>query len=311
MENRSAGVPATPDGRELDRRLAAVEGVVLDLDGCLILSTEPAGHDAVALPGAAELVAAARSSGRRVVAFTNASARTPEQISGSLRGLGVDLRPADILTPTVVAAGRIRERFADGHVLAFGGPGVVDVLAAAGIHVLTATQVQAGAQVAAVVVGWDPTFDQPKLQAAAEALWAGAALLVATDAPAFATAGRRTAGLVGFIAAGLARVGGCGYEVMGKPSAPAVAAAAAVLQTRPDALLVVGDDLTLEVAMARLAGGVGVLVTTGLHTRADASAAPAGLRPDLVVDRLDELAEALLRADRSASAAAGHEAGRP
>jgi ribonucleotide monophosphatase NagD (HAD superfamily) len=67
-------------------------------------------------------------------------------------------------------------------------------------------------------------------------------------------------------------------------------------------MLVVGDDLTLEVAMARRAGGVGVLVTTGMHSRADARDAPPEQRPHLVVDDLGQLATALRAADRQLSA---------
>lgn len=281
----------------LPARLAAVEGVVFDVDGCLILSGSPAGHDGTALPGAVDAVRAIRDSGRRVVAFTNASARPPAQIADSLRQLGFDLAAEDVLTPSVVAASTVRQRFGDAPVLAFGGSGVLEVLAAAGVRLVDDAGSDGAARPAAVVVGWDAGFDQPKVQAAAEALWAGAPLLVTSDAPAFATAGRRTVGLAGFIAAGLGHVAGCGYEVLGKPSALAVQAAAERLGIAPDRMLVAGDDLTLETAMAHRAGGVGVLVTTGMHSRDDALRLPPEHRPHLVVDHLTELVDALTRAD--------------
>jgi HAD superfamily hydrolase (TIGR01450 family) len=278
------------------RRLAAVQGVVFDVDGCLILSTSPAGHDGSALPGAVQAVEAIRAGGRRVVAFTNASARSPAEIAESLRRLGFDLAAEEVLTPSVVAASTVRQRFGDAPVLAFGGPGVLEVLADAGVRLVDGTD---GAPVAAVVIGWDSDFDQPKVQVAAEALWAGAPMLVTSDATAFATAGRRSAGLAGFIAAGLAHVAGCGYEVLGKPSRLAVDTAAERLGVAPERILVAGDDLGLEAAMAYVAGGVGVLVTTGMHSRQDAQGAPPDRRPHLVVDRLTDLADALATADRT------------
>jgi len=281
-------------------RLAGVGGVVFDVDGCLILSSQPAGHDGTALPGAVAAVEAIRASGRRVIAFTNASSRPPAQIAESLRELGFRFATEDVLTPSVVAAAVVRQRFGDAPILAFGGSGVLDVLVDAGLQMATAGS---GAPVAAVVVGWDVAFDQPKLQAAAEALWAGAPLLVTSDAPAFATAGRRSAGVAGFIAAGLARVGGKPYEVLGKPSQLAVTTVADRLGVPPERLLVVGDDLNLEVAMAHRAGGVGVLVTTGMHGRDDARAAATERRPHLVVDALAELVEALRAADAAAGGA--------
>lgn len=276
---------------ELSRRLADVEGLVFDIDGCLILSTQPAGHDGLTLPGAVEAVTALRASGRRLVAFTNASNRPPRQIAESLRELGFGFADEAVMTPSVVAADVVLQRFGDAPVLAFGASGVVDVLADAGVRLATPGD---GAAIAAVVVGWDAAFDQTKLQAAAEAVWAGAPLLVTSDAPAFATKGRRTAGAAGFIANGLAHVTGTPYEVMGKPSLLAAATAATRLGVAPERMLVAGDDLTLEVAMARRVGGVGVLVTTGMHSRDDAARAPEHQRPDLVVDSLAELADRLL-----------------
>jgi HAD superfamily hydrolase (TIGR01450 family) len=296
-DDRPDGGPdgAADDGPHdaLPARLAAVEGIVFDIDGCLILSSQPAGHDGAVLPGAVDAVRRLRASGRRVVAFTNASNRPPERIAESLRELGFGFADDEVLTPSVVAADVVRSRFGDAPVLAFGAAGVVDVLAAAGARLATPGD---GTTVAAVVVGWDAAFDQPKLQAAAEAVWSGAPLLVTSDAPAFATKGRRTAGAAGFIANGLAHVTGRPYEVLGKPSALAAAAAADRLGVEPGRMLVAGDDLTLEVAMARRTGGVGVLVTTGMHSRADADAAAGDLRPHLVVDALAELADAVLGA---------------
>jgi phosphoglycolate phosphatase-like HAD superfamily hydrolase len=61
------------------------------------------------------------------------------------------------------------------------------------------------------------------------------------------------------------------------------------LGVEPGRLLVVGDDLTLEIRMARAAGAVAVLTTTGTHDAGDAGRAGPGDRPDLVVDGLPEL----------------------
>jgi len=284
---------------DLCRRLARAQGVVVDVDGCLILSDQPAGHGGTPLTGAVEAVHAVRAGGRRVVAFTNASSRTPAEIARSLDELGFGFGDRDVLTPSVVAARVLLQRFGDKPILAFGGHGLFEVLREAGVRLASPGD---GDAVAAVVAGWDIAFDEPKLQAAAEAVWRGAPLLVTSDAPAFAIRGRRAAGVAGFIANGLAHVTGVEYEVLGKPSALAAATAAERLGVAPDRMLVVGDDLTLEVAMARRAGGVGVLVTTGLNSRSDALAAPPQSRPDLVVDGLGELVDALDRADRCGQA---------
>jgi HAD superfamily hydrolase (TIGR01450 family) len=283
---------AAPD---LDVRLARVHGVVFDVDGCLVLSDEPGGEGGSALPGAAEAVRAVRASGRSVVAFTNASSQVPAAIAASLSALGVELSETEVLTPSVVAAQVIRERYGDAPVLAFGGPGVVDVLRDGGV---TLADHARPTEAAAVVVGWDTGFDRDRLQTAAEALWNGAALLVTSDARRFASQTRPMAGVGGFIARGLSYVAETDYEVVGKPSPTAMAVASHRLGTAPEHVLVAGDDLTLEAAMAHPAGAVGVLVTTGLHGSADVGAVEGGAVPDLVVPGLPELVHRLLTADR-------------
>lgn len=279
---------------DLDRRLAEVEGVIFDIDGCLVLSALPGGHGGAPLPGAREAIDALRATGRSLMVFTNASSQVPRVIAESLASMGFDLVEADVLTPSVIAAEVIRQRFGDGPVLAYGGPGLLDVLTEAGIRLVDHARPAAAA---AVIVGWDTEFGRDKIQSAAEAIWNGAPLLVTSDARQFASTGRPTAGVGGFIASGLSHITGADYEVVGKPSTAAMTVAARRLGARPDRVLVAGDDLTLEVSMARRAGGVGVLVTTGTHKRDDAAALDATDAPHLVIDRLEQLVARIAGAD--------------
>jgi len=278
---------------DLLRRLAAVEGVVFDVDGCLVLSDGPGGSGGRALPGAADAIAAVRRSGRRLVAFTNASNLTPAGVAAALRSVGLPLAADDVLTPAVVGAEVIRERYGDRPVLAFGGPALVDVLAAGGVNLRPGPHHGA----AAVVIGWDSAFGQEQLQRAAEALWAGADLFVTSDAGRFASTRGPLAGVAGFISSGLAHVTGQRYEVLGKPSTAAMNVAARRLGAPADRILVAGDDLTLEARMARGAGAVAVLITTGLHGEREAAAAPPTDRPDLVLRGLPDLMALWERAD--------------
>jgi NagD protein len=197
-----------------------------------------------------------------------------------------------VLTPAVVGAEVIRERYGDRPVLAFGGPGLVDVLAAAGVNLRPGPH-----RAAAVVIGWDTAFGQEQLQRAAEALWAGADLFVTSDAGRFASSRGPLAGVAGFISSGLAHVTGQRYEVLGKPSAAAMSVAARRLGVPADRILVAGDDLTLEARMARGAGAVAVLITTGLHGEPEAAAAPPADRPDLVLGGLPDLMALWEKAD--------------
>jgi len=273
----------------LEERLAAVRGVVFDVDGCLALFG-PTHDGGTALPGAAETLAHVRAAGCAVVAFTNASSKPPPALAAALRRIGIPLADDEVLTPAVVAADVVARRYGDRPVLAFGGPGLLDVLAERDVRL---ADPGAPAAAAAVLIGWDTDFGRDRVQLAAEALWAGADLLVTSDAPRFAARGRPAVGLSGFIAHGLRHVTGAPVEVLGKPSATAMAIIAARLAVDRERLLVVGDDLTLEIRMARAAGAVAVLTTTGTHSAQDAERAGEADRPDLVVDGLPELLRVL------------------
>lgn len=273
-------------GRELEARLAAVEGVVFDIDGCLALFG--AAHDGgVALPGAAAAIEQVRAAGRGVVAFTNASANPPWTIAARLRDLGIPLADDDVLTPAVVATEVIAQRYRGRPVLAFGGDGLLDVLRRD--ESIELADPRGSAAVAAVLIGWDTAFGRDQVQRAAEALWDGADLLVSSDAPSFASRGSPVAGVSGFIAHGLRHVTGVEFEIVGKPSPTAMGVISRRLGVAADRLLVVGDDLTLETRMARAAGAIAVLTTTGTHDAHDAAAAPPADRPDLVVAGLPDL----------------------
>lgn len=281
------------DDRALGDRLAGVRGVMFDIDGCLILSDTSSGHAGIALPGAAEAIAFVRSLGLPLVVFTNGSMQTPASIAATLRGLGIDVADDEVLTPAVVAADIAAERHPGRAVLVFGGPGITDVFAARGVPIADAEAAlrDGPSDAPLVVVGWDIAFGREKLLVAAEAVKAGADILVTSDAPSFASSHRLNVGVAGFIAAGLRHVTGRDYEIAGKPSASAMATIARKLGVAAEEVLVVGDDVALESAMAAAAGAPSVLVTTGTSSRADALALDPGARP-FVVDSLGELVAA-------------------
>ena len=280
------------DNRTIGERLAGVRGVMFDIDGCLILSDTSGDHADVALPGAAEAIAFVRSQGLPLVVFTNGSMQTPGTIAATLRELGIDVTDDEVLTPAVVAAELANDRHPGSPVLVFGGAGICDVFDAHGVPMIDveAALRDGPVETPLVVIGWDLTFGRDKLLVAAEAVKAGAHILVTSDAPTFASSRRMNVGVAGFIAAGVRHVTGQDYEIAGKPSAAAMTLIARRLGVRPDQVLVVGDDLALESAMAVAAGATSVLVTTGTSTRADALALDPARRP-LVVDSLTELVD--------------------
>lgn len=280
---------------ELLTRLGDVRGVMFDIDGCLVISDGPSGKGGRALPGAHEAIDLVRRTGRSMSVFTNGSMQTPHQIAESLRSLDLDVRDEEVLTPAVVAAETMQILHPGRPLLVFGGPGVQHDFLTRGLDVVDLDRALAGepTNAAAVVIGWDVEFGRNKLQIAAEAVLAGAPIYCTSDARSFASEHRLNVGVSGFIAAGLSHVTQRPYRVLGKPAPEAFEVLIRRLQVAPEQMLIIGDDLTLECAMARRGGALGALVTTGTHSAADADQAPPEHQPDFVIGALGELLELL------------------
>jgi len=285
---------------ELLQSLTNTNGVMFDIDGCLVISDGPAGQDGRILDGAAEAIEYMKSSGRKYCVYTNGTAQKPSDIAAHLRELGIDVPDELVLTPAVVAAEVIKDMYGDKPIMMFGGEGMLYDFVKRGVNLVDIDAAIKGSkpEVAAVVIGWDTDFGKPKIQVAAEAILAGAALYCTSFSPAFASKDRLNVGVSGFITAGLLFVTETTeFEVLGKPSQHSMNIISRILDTPIPEILVIGDDLYLEASMARKSGAVAGLVTTGTSSAADAEKCAPELKPHLVVDSMLEFVAAFSDAD--------------
>jgi 4-nitrophenyl phosphatase len=267
--------------------LTDIDAVVFDVDGTLLHANDPGGvRRAHPIAGAAETVERVRASGRRVLFFTNGTGPTPTAYAADLRSLGFSLADHEFMNPAVVAARWIARRHPGKSVLVLGGPGVVAPLHDLGIETITAGE-HALADV--VLVGWDDALTYGDLRAACESVWAGAPLLATSTAPFFSVNGGRAPGWSGAIVAAIRQTTGARAVTLGKPSPVALREMCRTLCVKPQRTLVVGDDLALEIAMARRVGARAALVLTGISTEADAAAVAAVRRPHAVLPNVAAL----------------------
>jgi 4-nitrophenyl phosphatase len=266
--------------------LSGVDAVVFDIDGTLLHANDPSGvRGAHPIAGAAETVERVRASGRRVLFFTNGTGRTPVQYVADLRSVGFALADEEFMNPAVVAARWIARRHPGRSVLVLGGPGVVAPLHDLGIQTIGAETIGSGSSALAdvVLVGWDDVLTYAALRAACESIWAGAPLLATSTATVFSVNGGPAPGWSGAIVAGIRQTTGARAVTLGKPSPVALREMCRALGVKPARTLVVGDDLELEIAMARRAGARSALVLTGVATEAEAAARAPARRPDAVL----------------------------
>jgi 4-nitrophenyl phosphatase len=265
--------------------LEAVRGFVLDIDGTLALADKNLGGYQ-ALPGAVELVSMLRKRQVPALAFTNGTTKTPAELSKALCAIGFELEEARTMTPISVAVDYFKSKQYK-RVLVLGVEGVWRPILEAGIEVILAPKRCDNAD--AVLLGWYPEFGLADIDAACRAVWSGAALYAGSTAAYVASREGRTIGISGAIAAAVRNVTGKRATVLGKPSMQAIRCASARLGVAPAALAIVGDDASLENAMAHRCGALSIAVHTGLGDANSFAALPLATRPQLSLSGIDKL----------------------
>jgi ribonucleotide monophosphatase NagD (HAD superfamily) len=175
-----------------------------------------------------------------------------------------------------------------------GEEGLRAPLREAGIEIIEPGSKVTGAE--AVMTASYQGFCLADLERACADIWAGAVLTTSSNVPFFATAGGRSIGHGFAINAAIRALTGKKALILGKPSRSAYGMALRQMGLPAAAApetVIVGDDPALEMRMARTTKALGVAVTTGVQTAKDFRARPATERPDVILDSLLPLLEAL------------------
>ena len=273
---------------DLSERLRRARGFVFDMDGTLVLG-DKGHHGYHPLPGALDCLNRLKSAGLPFVVVTSGSAQTPGDYAATLRQLGFPVEDRAMQTPASVAADYFARRKIR-RVMVLGAEGARRPLAEAGLEVVPP---EGTPQADAVFIGFYRDFTFQQIEAACHAIWQGATLYTSAYAKFFAAANGRAIGIPRAICTMIRGITGCPVTILGKPSLVALRCAARVMGVKPAELVVVGDDPSLEIAMALRGGALAVGVTSGLATRADFAALPPGKQPHLVLDDVGKLKAAL------------------
>jgi HAD superfamily hydrolase (TIGR01450 family) len=146
------------------RRVSGLKAFVLDMDGVLYRGER-------AIPGSAEALAALRRRGKCLM-LTNNSTKERAPLAASLRRIGIDVTPEEILIVTEVAERWLGMKHEGERLLVLGEDHFRARLAAAGFTVL---EPKAWRDAQVVVCACRLTMDHDLLGAALNALLAGAA----------------------------------------------------------------------------------------------------------------------------------------
>jgi HAD superfamily hydrolase (TIGR01450 family) len=261
--------------------LDAVRGFMFDVDGTL-LHRGPDGRGQPQ-PGAVEVLARIRASGRKLVLFTNASHVPSATVARGLRDDGLPVADHEVLTPTDSAITFLGEHHAQARVLLFASDAVSDHMTQAGVIVAN------GEDADAVFVAHQDEVELSSIERAARAVRRGAPLFTSSYVAGYAGANGMIFSRGAMIAAAIAKVSGVRPRVLGKPSRAAVEALRARLGVPTRALAVVGDDLEMDIALGRMGGSQTILVRSGISGAVDLSRVPERRRPDAVIDGVADL----------------------
>jgi HAD superfamily hydrolase (TIGR01458 family) len=254
----------------------AIDGVLLDVDGVLTVSWR-------ALPGAPDAVAWLRDQGVPFLLATNTTTMSREQLAATLVRAGIEVGPDELVTAPVAAAGYLRRHHPDAGVFQVGGRGArADLDGVRFVDDATADVV--------LVAGADEDFTWERLDEAFRLLLDGAELVAMHRNMSWLTDRGPTLDSGPFVAA-LESATGRAAAVTGKPSPEFFASCVAMLGLDPRRVAMVGDDLDNDVLAAQRCGLTGILVRTGKFRQETLDRADQ--RPDLVVDSVADIAEAL------------------
>jgi HAD superfamily hydrolase (TIGR01450 family) len=271
-------------------QLKNIKHFCLDLDGTLYLGSRLFDFTLPFLATLGEL-------GIGHTFFTNNSSRSTRQYIEKLNKLGIDATEQDLFSSTHCTFDYLRDKHpAAKRAFILGTPALREEFVE---HGYVSTKDDPDDEPDLVVVGFDPMLAFERVCRAAWWLRKGKPF-IATHPDRTCPTDQPTV-LVDCGSVCRMLVHATGREpdaVMGKPNPRMLAGVMRRHNLRPDQLATVGDRLSTDVAMARGAGAMGILVLSGEATARQAKAADPP--PDFVVENVGVLAERL-RQSRKAS----------
>ena len=256
---------------------------MLDIDGTLV---HRAGEEVYVQPGAAEVLAKIRASGRPLVLFTNGSHAPPETFAAGLRAAGLFVSDDELLTPLCSVQAYLRAHHRDGSVLLFGTDSAREYMVRAGVRIDDSDDATLAD---AVFVAHPDVADFAELERAARAVLGGARLLTGSYAPAYAGANGPIFSRGAMLTAAIAKATGTRPVIVGKPSRVALQTISDRLGVPSEELAVIGDDLGMDIALGRLGGSRTILVRSAISSTVELDRVAERHRPDAVVEGVAEL----------------------
>ncbi|MGC9443566.1 MAG: HAD-IIA family hydrolase [Candidatus Methanospirareceae archaeon] len=254
-----------------------LKALVIDLDGTVYRGT-------AIIPGADEAINTLCDA-YDLYFLTNNSTRSRKEFLRRLADLGIaTCAEQQLITSGYAAATYIHDQYPGSCVYVIGEQGLIDEIR--GQHLTICDEEDCDC----VLVGLDKAFSYTKLHNALQFLLQGAVFIATNTDPFLVTSTGIKPG-AGAIVAAIETASGKHPFVTGKPGSFMSELILSIINVKPHEILIVGDNLATDILMGIENGMRTALVLTGASTKNNLETSP--IRPDIVVDSLAELPQAL------------------
>ncbi len=258
---------------KLEDGLRILEHLVIDVDGVLYRGTE-------AIPGTGAFLDFLRGQGIGFVLATNNATRTPEQYAEKLLGMGVMVRPEEILNSAQATASYLAGIAPQGtRVFVIGQEGLISALRDEGFELVDE-------HAEYVVAGMDFTIGYDRLADATLQIRAGAQFIGTNPDRTFPSERGIVPG-AGSLLAFLETATDVKPTVIGKPGTAMIEQALTRMGARAATTGMLGDRLETDILAGQRAGLHTLLVLSGVTDRE--MLREAAIQPDLVFQDVGDL----------------------
>ncbi len=270
--------------------LSKIKHVALDMDGTIYLSN-------TLFPFTLDFLSSLERMGITYSFLTNNPSKSIDDYLHKLSRMGVPVERNQMYSTTIATIDYIRANYPKARRLfLLGTPSMISQFEQAGFVSCTDS---ADDVPDIIVASFDMTLRYERLCRAAWWISQGVPYLATNPDKVCPTDQKTVLVDCGSICACLqSATGRTPDHTLGKPDPSMLDGIRSRLGLKAEEIAMVGDRLYTDIAMARNAGALGVLVLSGESTRADVEAAPESSRPDLVVENIAELGR-LLQESRS------------
>jgi 4-nitrophenyl phosphatase len=256
-----------------------MRGLLIDLDGCVFTGSRP-------IPGSAGFIHEARRRGMPFLLVTNNSTAGPELVAERLRAMQIQVDSREVLTSAQAAVAYVKLHARPGTLVRIvGEAGLRQAAVSEGFSVLDNGEAHAEW----VIAGLDRGFNYEKLTSATRDIIGGARFVATNADPLLPIEGGLVMPGAGTILAAITAATAVEPVVLGKPEPGLFEIGMQRLGGLPPTeVAMIGDRLDTDIDGAQRAGLRGILVLSGVTSRAQADAARP--RPDAIVANLANVA---------------------